>query len=161
MYSSQVAPHRRQKISSRTTGNGEGVDGAVGFCVRGFPIRGPPPLGQVAGSTPVPPINFRSQVTDRACLPTTSGGLRPPPYHLRSRFPLGPAIYKVHRRETLYPPGRHFGLRPISLHHHHGLRRSPKDSRQWCHGLRAEVRRGEVMVCIRSSWMSKGPSRPE
>ena len=65
----------------------------MGFCVRGFPIRGPPPLGQVVGSTPAPPINFRSQVTDRACLPTTSGGLRPPSYLLRSRFPLGPAIY--------------------------------------------------------------------
>ena len=35
-----------------------GADGAVGFCVRGFPKRGPPPLGQVAGSTPMPPIKF-------------------------------------------------------------------------------------------------------
>ena len=71
-----------------------GADGAVGFCVRGFPKRGPPPLGQVVGSTPSPPINFRSQATDRACLPIISGGLRPSIYHLRSRFPSGPAIYR-------------------------------------------------------------------
>ena len=44
---------------------------------------------------------------------------------------------------------------------HTRLCRSPKDSWLWCHSLGVEVQRGDVTVCIRSSWMSKGPSQSQ